>query len=425
MRSKPVLSRSSNLVTLPALVLVLVLCVLAAFFGQGRVAAVLMFLFLLALASRCWAALALRRISVSASSQSSGVFPGDKIQVDIEVENGKFLPLVWLELFFPLSPDLCMLPEEHRREPDENEKSALEDEGYSTELVGEKRFSFLLWYETAQCSMPWTARRRGVYSTTGWRVRTGDGFGLTQVEQPVSERNVRRFYIYPKLIKVRPDIFLRNLWNADTGAKGIMEDVTVIRSTRDYQTADSLKHINWRLAARCQPLTVNVYEDILPRSVHFLLDGESFSGPEPHLKELEDALSVLASLLVCLSALQVRCGLSLCRGTAGVSNLFFAETEEMLRALAAYQPLPPRRDDEGKITMQATVFDETPIFEVARSVGRFYYILWDAALLGKKSLPYRLGSAGTTLITAAEGKLQAGEFEVIPLSSLKEGREHA
>ena len=106
MRSKPVLSRSSNLVTLPALVLVLVLCVLAAFFGQGRVAAVLMFLFLLALASRCWAALSLRRISVSASSQSSGVFPGDKIQVDIEVENGKFLPLVWLELFFPLSPDL-------------------------------------------------------------------------------------------------------------------------------------------------------------------------------------------------------------------------------------------------------------------------------------------------------------------------------
>ena len=425
MRSKPVLSRSSNLVTWPALILVLVLCVLAAFFGQGRLAAVLMFLFLLALASRCWAALALRRVYVSASSQSSGVFPGDTIRVDIEVQNGKFLPLIWLELFFPLSPDLCMLPEEHWREPDESEKSALMKRGYSAKLVGEKRLSFLLWYETVGFSMSWSASRRGVYSTDGWRVRTGDGFGLTQVEQPLSERRVCQFYIYPKLVKVRPDIFLRNLWNADTGAKGTMEDITVIRSTRDYQTADSLKHINWRLAARCQPLTVNVYEDILPRSVHFLFDGESFSGPKPHLEELEDALSVLASLLVRLSALQVRCGLSLCRGATGVSNYFFAETEEMLRALAAYQPLPPQKDEDGNITVQATIFDEAAIFEAARSVGRFYYIVWDASALGKKALPHSLGSAGITLITVAESKPQAGEFEVVPLSSLKEGEKHA
>ena len=80
-----------------------------------------------------------------------------------------------------------------------------------------------------------------------------------------------------------------------------MEDLTVIRSTRNYMTTDSLKHINWRLAARGLPLSVNVYEDILPKNVHFLLDGESFGGNVPHWEELEETLSILASEFVLLA----------------------------------------------------------------------------------------------------------------------------
>lgn len=422
METKPVLSRSSNLVTVPALAIMLILSVLAAFFHQGKLASVLMFLFLLALASRGWAALALRRISVSAGNRDQGFFPGDQTQINLEIHNGKFLPLVWLELFFPLSRDLCLVPDENRA-PDEWECVYLESKGYSTQTVGERHFSFLLWYETLQVSMSWTAQRRGCYSTAGWRIRTGDGFGLTQVEQPIHQGDVRRFYVYPKLIKVRPDIFLRNLWNADTGSRGVMEDPTVIRSTRDYQAGDSLKHINWRLAARCQPLTVNLYEDILPRSIHFFFDGESFSGPQPHPEEMEDALSVLASQLVCLSGLRVRCGLSLCRGKGQeAANYFSADTTEMLRALAAYHPCPARLDSEGKVTVQDAVFDEPPIYEAAQSVGRFYYILYDAASMDRRSLPCRLGSTCTTLLTAHESVWPGGEFEVIPLAHLKEGK---
>ena len=425
MWSKPVLSRSSNLVSLPALALVLVLCVLAAFFGQGKLAAVLMFLFLLAFLSRCWATLALRRIAVSVTSQSSGVFPGDEVRFDIEVYNGKFLPLVWLELFFPLSLNLCLVPEKCTREPDEWEKSALSEEGYSTRLAGEKRFSFLLWYETVQISMTWHARQRGIYSTGGWRVRTGDGFGLTQVEQPLAEGDVRQIYIYPKLVKVRPDLFLRNLWNADTGAKGVMEDPTVIRSTRDYQTSDSLKRINWRLTARGLPLSVNVYEDILPKSVHFIFDGESFSGAHPHPVELEDALSVLASELIRLEEAQVRCGLSLSRGQGGTAvNLFAASstTEDLLCALAAYEPAEPVRDkNSGKIVDQLPDFDAVPLVRSARGVGRFYYIAYSTACLpGRTLLTQYLDHTCASILTyQSDGPF--GEYETVCLHSLKEG----
>ena len=209
----------------------------------------------------------------------------------------KVFPVVWLELTFPLAKNLCLVPEESRK-PDEAEQALLEEGHFSSELLGELRLPMLLWYEGRQVSTSWTARCRGVYSMAGWRIRTGDGFGLTQVERGFPPEDVRTFYVYPRLTDVQPDLFLRSLWNADTGTRGVMEDPTVIRSTRDYMTTDSLKRINWRLTARGLPMTVNIYEDILPKSVHFLFDGESYSGPAPHPEELEDALSILALSLI-------------------------------------------------------------------------------------------------------------------------------
>lgn len=423
MGTKPVFSRSSTLVTLPALGVALLLCLLAAFFGYGKLAAVLMFLFLLALSARLWALLSLRGISVTASPSAWGVFPGDTLSVSLTVCNNKFLPLVWTELFFPLSQQLCLVPEESR-EPDDREKTALAEDGYSTQLIGERRLSLLLWYESVQFTTCWSAQRRGVYTAAGWRVRTGDGFGLVQVEAPIRQTGKTQFAVYPKLIKVRPDLFLRNLWNSDTGAKGVMEDPTVIRSTRDYQTTDSLRHINWRLAARCLPLTVNVYEDILPRSVHFIFDGESFSGPTPHPDAMEDALSILASLVVRLSALQVPCGVSICRGSGqDAVDYFSSEIEGILFSLAAYQCRPLERDENGNVLSRPPVFHESAIFEAARGVGRFYYILYDAAGLGHKALPYRLGGTRTTLLTYLPAGRPSGEFETVPLEHLKEVRE--
>ena len=165
----------------------------------------------------------------------------------------------------------------------------------------------------------------------GWRLHTGDGFGLGQIERKIAENEGQKFAVYPKLVRIKPDLFLRNLWNADTGARGVMEDPTVIRSTRDYMTTDSLKHINWRLAARGLPLSVNVYEDILPRNIHFLFDGESFGGPESHLDEMEEALSILGSEIVRLRELQVQCGLSLSRGAGTPAvNIFHAGSAEEL-----------------------------------------------------------------------------------------------
>lgn len=425
MRDKLELTRSSWLVCRPVIALCLLSGAITAFFRQTHLAAALLFLALTAGGARLWAFASAKKVSIRVSSKLRGLFPGEEASFDIEVRNDKFLPVVWLDLFCPLSRNLCMVPE-NCREPDEWETIGLDEEGASTELVGEKRFSSFLWYETVRFTSRWKAQRRGIYSMSGWRLRTGDGFGLTQVQRPILREDVCQFAVYPKLIPVSPDLFLRSLWNADTGTRGVMEDPTIIRSTRDYMSSDSFKQINWRLCARGLPLTVNVYEDIMPKNVHFLFDGESFSGPPRHPEELEEALSILASELVRLNGAQVRCGLSLCRGRdLSAVNHFSAESPFLLlQSLAAYEPMDPKWDSESSAYVpQTPVFDEAPIYDAVHSVGRFYYIAYDTASLPGRRLLRQLGHGRVTILTYADAA-PFGEFETICLRQLKEGTNH-
>ena len=426
MKDKLELTRSSWFVCLPAILACLLLGTVAAFFRQTHLAAALIFSGLMAALARLWAFASAKRVSIRIAGKLHGLFPDEDASFDIEVHNNKFLPVVWLDLFCPLAKNLCMLPQDVR-EPDEWEVSTLSDENASIELVGEKRLSSLLWYERLSFSFHWTAKRRGIYSMAGWRLRTGDGFGLAQVERPIRREDVCQFAVYPRLIPVTPDLFLRNLWNADTGTRGVLEDPTVIRSTRDYMVTDSLKQINWRLCARGLPLSVNVYEDIMPKNVHFIFDGESFSGPPAYLSEMEDALSILASEMVRLNQAQVRCGLSLPRGcrTQAV-NRFNAETPfPLLQSLAAYEPMEPKWDaDSSHFVPQTPIFEEGPIYDAVRGVGRFYYITYDTSMLTQRSLLRRLDHTRLTILTYAD-TAPFGQFETVCLRQLKEGDSHA
>ena len=415
-------SRSSLLVNVPALAALLLLGVLAAFFRQQVLAAVLLLVFLFAGASRLWGMASARGLTVSASPAVSGLFPGEKADLEISLSNGKLLPLVWLELFFPLPPSLCLVPEETRK-AEEWEVPELKEAGYSTEQVGEIRIPGLLWYESRTVKTRWKAQRRSVCTTAGWMLRTGDGFGLTQTERSVCADRPQRIAVYPRRVDVLPDLFLRSLWNADTGARGVLEDPTVIRSAREYQTGDPARRINWRLIARGLPLMVNCYEEILPRSVHFLFDGESFSGPQKHREEMEEALSILGSELLRLQEARVSCGLSLCRGTGGPAvNLFPpCELPVLLTALAAYEPEEDLWNPElERFVPRKPFFDAPPLWESAQKVGRFYYIVYDTKALTGRTLLNRLGCTTTTVLTWEEsGPYQ--DFETVGLRSLKKG----
>ena len=233
MKSKLVSNRSSYLVALPVLGICLILGVLAALWGMKYLAAVLLFYFLLGGVSRLWAMMSARKLEISLSGNTAGAFPGETYIFSLTIKNEKFLPILWAEVFFPLEKNLCMTPEQ-TRPPEDWERPALTEQEASLEQVGEKRLPSFLWYEERQFTFRWKANRRGIYSTEGWRLRTGDGFGLSQLEHKLAGTKPWQLAVYPRLIEVSPELFLRNQWNADIGSKGVMEDPTVIRSTRDY-----------------------------------------------------------------------------------------------------------------------------------------------------------------------------------------------
>ncbi len=397
--------------------------ILAAAFGLTPFAGLLLFFFVFGVLAHVWARLAARGLSLSLSIREDRLFPGQETVLSYSVVNGKLLPLVWLETAH-------LLPENPPAAPKD---AVLETEGaFVPAQEVKRRFSMILWRQTLRWDEPWTALRRGIYRETVV-LRTGDGLGLLPKEFSLPREQCRTLAVYPAVVPVQIRLFLRNQWDAQSGAQGYAEDPTVIRATRPYQPSDSVRRINWRLAARQQPLSVNRYETILPKSAHFILDSESFNGFIPHAAELEETLSVLGSVMISLNAAHIACGLSVSQsGEMPARNLFAhmgADTEELLFALASCRLCPLRPitdlDNPSKDRVAPPVFDVQDLFSKAHQIGRFYYAAYDLSSLAGRTLLSRLDPSATTILTAEEPDSRAhgalGAFEVVPLSRLRKG----
>ena len=173
------------------------------------------------------------------------MFRGNTVDVTYSVQNNKFLPLIWLELIQDMPRRQCILPESGF-ETYEHEARELETDEKKSSLM--RKFSFLMPHQTVRWTAKWQGLRRGVYAMDKVRLRTGDGFGLTQAERQFSISSCPTFTVYPDLRPVDIAPFLRTQWECTSGAKGYMDDTSVLRGIRKYQNHDAWKHINWRVA---------------------------------------------------------------------------------------------------------------------------------------------------------------------------------
>ncbi|MCQ2552554.1 MAG: DUF58 domain-containing protein [Clostridia bacterium] len=335
---------SSYIASWPFICINFVASVLFAYFGIELVAALFMLLFFIGLVAFLWSLGSTKNLLCDFRYSSYGLFPGDTLYIDVKLNNKKFLPVLWVKV-----NDLCS-----------------------------KEFTVdgLLWYEETTIRREWTADKRGIKHLEDRSVVTGDGFGLRQNYLKDNISGPKAIAIYPRRVNVNPKIFMKNLWNADTGRNGVMEDVTVIKQERPYLPTDPAKRINFRLAARNLPLSVNLYEEIMPRGVHFIFDGESFAGDD---EALEEALSILASLLVELERLGYASSMSICEGKNNRAVCYGPSdpVDAMLYSLAEYENFDTERNDDGSIKIQDSIFDASSILALSGKVGRFYYICKD------------------------------------------------
>ena len=296
--------QSSGLTSPIGLGILLALFLLSAYFRVTAAESVLAVLLLLCLVSYLWARFSLRRVEVALEGGDCRAFPGELMQVRAGLYNRKFLPLIWLDARFPCGENPCVSPEE------EGEES-----------VGE-RFAWIMPHQRLSWTQTARAMRRGVCRVDGMGLSSGDGFGLTTRYETAPLPAPFRFVVYPEIIPVDPSIILRNMSRLETSEQGFYPDNTLIRTIRPYQEGDSFRDINWRLLARQVELQVNMREKLSMRRVCFVPDLESWSyleqvtteegtGPQVrlHSRELERAISLIASLILRLQEQKVLCSL--------------------------------------------------------------------------------------------------------------------
>jgi len=427
---------STSFASVPALLIWLALAAAASVFSEFLLAGFFLFVFAVCLLARGWSRSAMKNLTIEVTGRTAHLMEGQEADLTYVLKNDKMLPVFWLELIQALPRRPCLLPDDDDFE--HTFLSGREAEGMPSDQAVKKRFSFLLWHETAEWTSRWYAVHRGVYGLNEVILRSGDGFGLTQLEcrHPVADHPV--FVVYPKIQPVRTQLFLRNLWEGSGGKSGFLESTSTLRSIREYQQNDSWKRINWRQTARQDEVMVNEFDKVRPKSAHFLLDGQAFAGPADGEDALEDCLSVLGSLFLRLDEEGVDCGLSLPKDECG--RTFHHPPDEeadislLMMAVSGYYPRPEKEapaDSDGqsvewdKLPPMPSRFDEDEVIRSAPAAGRSYLLTYSLDRMRCQALLKRLDASAVTLIPFVSPGEEAlalyADYSVVPLSKLKQG----
>jgi uncharacterized protein (DUF58 family) len=229
----------------------------------------------LVLPARLWSRYALRGLTAVISLDRDHAFPGEKIEVTLELTN-RGLPLPWLEIEIELP---------YRLVTGHNPASP-----YTWKrprwLTALSRGQTVAWRHTIECSA------RGEYTLGPLRVRSGDFFGLFAREIVIPQFN--KVLVYPRLFPLEKlQILLRALYGEKVAPRSVFEDTSRVAGARDYRSGDPFKHIHWKASAAHDHLQTRQFESSTSLSLLLILDAHSYPAES---ESFERAVSTIASL---------------------------------------------------------------------------------------------------------------------------------
>ena len=213
------------------------------------------------------------------------VFPGEAVEMTLEVTNRKLLPLSWVrfEDQFPLN----ITPEEIKLSP----LASLESTGFLRSAFS------LRWYERVRRTYRLHCPQRGYYFLGPVKVDSGDLFTLFSTQQ---ERLLRdSIIVYPEVWPLSElGLTTRAPFGEVRTRRSLIQDPTRTRGIRDYRPEDSFRHIHWKASARRGELQTRVYEPTTDMNLLVALNVTTlpkiWMGVRPDL--LERAVVVAASI---------------------------------------------------------------------------------------------------------------------------------
>lgn len=235
-------------------------------------------------AARLWTRLSLERVTFTRRLSEHRAFVGESVDVQLAVENGKTLPVPWMELRETL--------------PRGMPANARTNIGHAANTQILTRSSALAGNDRIEWPVTLRAVRRGYFRVGPGRLRSGDLFGFFEREEPVGEpADVVIVYprVYPLadlgLDSARPFGDLR-------GGSRIFEDPSRVAGVRDYEPGDAMRRIDWYATARVGRLQSRLYEPSRSQSLVIALNiptfEHSWQGSDPVL--LERGIAVAASV---------------------------------------------------------------------------------------------------------------------------------
>jgi uncharacterized protein (DUF58 family) len=291
--------------TLPVLRVVLVAAFLFLLQTRLYLPALLLFgLLLLVETAALWSRLGLRQLEVHVSLTPTRLFPGENGRIQVSVKNGKRLP-VYISLLQQLPPELSL---------DTSRES--------------RNCVFLRSLATEALTIPYHAKRRGVYQIPPLQLWCSDALGLFRRELLMDHNDP--LVVFPHLSSAQDaPVASIDLGGLQSAARPYFYDPVLSVGLRDYDTSLPARQIHWKASARQDHLFAKVLESSTSPKLLFVIDTDAFESESTvGAAVYEKALSLTATLAMEADERRIPFGLA-------------ANTTQTGRAGAVFVPVVP------------------------------------------------------------------------------------
>ncbi len=261
-------------------------------------------------------------------------YPGETLQMTIEIENRKFLPLPWLRVQ-DSTPAAVGPQDESLLRP-----THVPDIGMLVSLFS------LRWFERDKRMITLSLRKRGVYRLGPACIESGDLFGIFDREQELSE--VDYLTVFPESLAFQTlQLPAGDPFGDRIARRRLYEDPNQSMGVRDYQPEDEFRRIHWPATAHTGSIQVKVFQPVSARLLMVCLNAMTlphyWEGTDPEL--LEHLVKVCASVVEHALDDGYRVGM--------VSNSSLAHADQPFR-------VPPGRSPDQLATLLTALASVTP-----------------------------------------------------------------
>ncbi len=223
----------------------LVLFVIAALLRADFFFTIAYLFFAVYLLSRLWTRRTVKHLRVQRRFVDRA-FLGDRVRVDLTVQNTGWLPIPWLEVHESLPVQLTAPP-------------------FYREVVS------LGPHERRHFAYTLNCRQRGYYPIGPLTMQTGDLLGIARRNQ--TQVAPEHIIVYPRVVPLQElGLPTRSPQVALPARSHLFEDPARVMGVRDYQRGDSPRRIHWTATASAGRLLVKQYQPSIARETLICLD---------------------------------------------------------------------------------------------------------------------------------------------------------